>query len=133
MQVMKGVIKILLTFIFVFPVVLYAASKIPECSESKPAIMVSANNSTFIVRLKSNPTTGYSWFIRDNLSGLKPISSKFIASKKTSLVGSQGVELWKFKVQPTKVPRQFIMHFIYARPFEIGVSTGFVCQVSAFA
>jgi inhibitor of cysteine peptidase len=59
------------------------------------------NGSTFILRLKENPTTGYSWEL--NLSqGLNNISGKYYPPEqpegiKKPLVGAGGVHVWEIK------------------------------------
>lgn len=74
---------------------------------------------TFTVKLKANPTTGYSWQIEKpvNRNFLRLMSSTYQREEK-NLTGSGGTELWKFKAVSkgrTKIS------MIYVRPWEKGV------------
>lgn len=89
-------------------------------SESQLNITVDKKNPTFQIRLKSNPTTGYSWFLREyDHELITPIKSEFEPAK-TELVGAPGSQLWVFKVKPGAftVPSQSIIRLIYARPWQ---------------
>jgi predicted secreted protein len=73
---------------------------------------------TLIVRLRSNPTTGYSW----NLAGGAPATLQLIGQPAferptNGLIGASGVQVYKFKVvgQGSNVLR-----FLYQRPFAPG-------------
>ena len=54
---------------------------------------------TFIITLKSNPTTGYQWQITGSLSpAVVKVSNVYVPNKASSTtVGSGGVENWTFK------------------------------------
>jgi inhibitor of cysteine peptidase len=77
------------------------------------------NGDTFYLRLKENPTTGYSWQL--NLSkGLNNVSEKYYPpepSKESQqpLVGAGGVHIWEIKVV-TEGSQQ--VKGIYKRPWE---------------
>lgn len=89
-------------------------------SEDKPNIVVTSAKPTFTLKLKANPTTGYSWFLREYDSLLvMPIKQEFIAGD-TDRVGAPGYELWTFKVKPAgfTVPQQTVIRLIYARPWQ---------------
>jgi inhibitor of cysteine peptidase len=95
-------------------------------TENNTAIGVSASQPEFIIKLKSNPTTGYSWFLRDYNSALvESISHEFQAPTDKKLMGAPGYELWKFKVKPAAftVPQQTTIKLVYARPWESGESS----------
>jgi inhibitor of cysteine peptidase len=90
------------------------------CSEDKPNAMVSAKQPQFTVELKSNPTTGYSWFLSTyDPSLIAPVKHQFVAPD-TKLVGAAGYQRWVFRVKPAAfvVPHQFTIKFIYARPWD---------------
>lgn len=89
-------------------------------SENQLTISVSKQQPVFILKLKSNPSTGYSWFLREyNGQLIDPIGHTFQQGNKT-LIGSPGYELWTFKVKPAAfiVPQQTIIRMVYARPWQ---------------
>jgi inhibitor of cysteine peptidase len=86
----------------------------------KQHIMVSANQPEFILKLKSNPTTGYSWFLREYDSAIiTPVKHEFLPPTQM-LIGASGFELWTFKVKAAgfTVPQQTTIRMIYARPWQ---------------
>lgn len=89
-------------------------------TEDKPNIAVDAQHTEFVIKLKSNPTTGYSWFLREyNHNLISPEKHSYQASN-TKLIGASGYELWTFRVKPTAfvVPHQMVLRFVYARPWK---------------
>lgn len=90
------------------------------------------NESTFYLKLKENPTTGYSWEL--NLSqGLNNISGKYYPPEqpegiKQPLVGAGGVHLWEIKA--VSKGNQQVMG-IYKRPWEkvTGKEENFILNV----
>lgn len=72
----------------------------------------------FSIELKSNPTTGYQWQVKElNKYFLELESSTFIPAlnENTNIVGSGGVELWSFKAIK---PGQTSISFFYSRSWE---------------
>lgn len=89
-------------------------------SEDNSSILVSPGHPEFTIKLKSNPTTGYSWFLRDyNKDLIKPVKHNFEASKE-KLIGASGFEMWTFRAKPAAfaVPQQTTIKLIYARPWK---------------
>ena len=89
-------------------------------TESKLNITVSANSPQFMIKLKSNPTTGYSWFLRKyDASLITPLEHHYVKPD-TKLIGAPGYETWTFKMKPAAftVPHQTSIHLIYARPWQ---------------
>lgn len=89
-------------------------------TEDKPNISVDAKHPDFTLKIKSNPTTGYAWFLREYDSNLiTPVKHSF-AAPETNLLGAPGFEIWTFHVKPTGfvVPQQTIIRMIYARPWQ---------------
>jgi inhibitor of cysteine peptidase len=113
-----------------------STNNIPTYSEDQLTISVTPNQPQFSVRLKSNPTTGYSWFLRKYASKLlTPVKHHFEVSK-TKLIGAPGVEVWTFRVKPEAfvVPQQTRIQFVYARPWEkSGDTTKLVFVVTTHA
>lgn len=91
-------------------------------SEEKRNIAVLSTHPEFIIQLKSNPTTGYSWYLRDYDGNiLSPVKHVFVKPN-SQLMGAPGYERWTFKVKPAGfiVPQQTTLRFIYTRPWQAG-------------
>ena len=89
-------------------------------NEDKQNIVVTANQPDFSIELKSNPTTGYSWFLREYDANLITAVKHKFQKGDQNLMGSPGYEIWTFHVKPTAfvVPQQTSIRFIYARPWQ---------------
>jgi inhibitor of cysteine peptidase len=95
---------------------------LPVYLEDKPVLMVTIDQPEFVIKLKSNATTGFSWFLREyNAALIEPVSHEFEAPADKTLMGAPGYELWKFRVKPGSfvVPQQTMIRFVYARPWEL--------------
>lgn len=89
-------------------------------NEDRKNITVKAKDASFTITLKSNPTTGYSWFLREYDANLiKPVSHQFQKGD-TNLMGAPGSETFVFRMKPEAfvVPTQTTIRLTYARPFE---------------
>jgi inhibitor of cysteine peptidase len=112
-----------------------AAEENPDTvyGEDKLHIAITAQQPTFTLKLKSNPTTGYAWFLREyDPLIVTPIKQQFIAGDKNK-IGAPGLEYWTFKIKPTAftVPQQTVIRLIYARPWQSNDSgTQLVFRVS---
>jgi len=122
--------KLIFAMLFL-PAFSFAAEKLPECTEKHPVAVVTAKQPEFIVRLSSNPTTGYRWFLKNADSGVTPMDMKFLPSTAKKLVGAPGEELWHFRISPgfLTVPRQFSLQMVYARAFEAGQAESHICEI----
>jgi predicted secreted protein len=86
---------------------------------SKP-IYVQRNAPQFTLRLQSNPSTGYSWFLEKcDQDLIQVISHKFYSSQ-SQKIGASGYEEWVFKATPAAliVPRITYITLMYVRPWE---------------
>ncbi len=114
----------------------FSASAPVVYTEDKLAVTVTPDQAQFMVKLKSNPTTGYSWFLREyNDKLIKPIKQSYIPGDK-KLIGSSGYQVWVFAVQKNAftVPQQTMLHFIYARPWDVKEpSSELIFKVSTFS
>ncbi|WP_339082263.1 protease inhibitor I42 family protein [Pseudomonas sp. TMP9] len=74
----------------------------------------------FILRLPSNPTTGFRWLLRDSapqvLQSLGP--EVYSNPEDEGLVGSGGISTWRFKVAKAGEGQ---LALTYERPWEVGV------------
>lgn len=95
--------------------------------QTKTAIIVDKDQPVFIIKLVSNPTTGYTWFLHDyDKSVLKPVKHEYVAPKQEqAMPGAPGYELWTFRVKSEAfaVPQRSVLQMVYARPWEVGQST----------
>ncbi|HTM63506.1 MAG TPA: protease inhibitor I42 family protein [Gammaproteobacteria bacterium] len=117
-QSIKLIIQITsLFFLFILPA--YADQPVIY-DQSKTAIIVTKKKPIFIIKMISNPTTGYTWLLRDyDKTLIIPVKQQYVAPSK-NLVGAPGYELWTFRVKDTAfvVPQRTTIEFIYARPWE---------------
>jgi len=98
-----------------------AASKQPDFTDPLKSIMVKQSQPVFSVVLKSNPTTGYSWLLKNYDSELiTPVRSKFFKSTSKKLVGAPGYEKWTFRVKPKGfvVPQMTNIVLVYTHPWD---------------
>ena len=85
------------------------------------SIQVSLGSPTILLKLKSNPTTGYSWFLVDyNHDLLTPLKWKYMPPT-SDLVGASGYELWTFQVNQKAfmVPQLTQITLQYTRPWVV--------------
>jgi inhibitor of cysteine peptidase len=102
-----------------FFLLLFVGCQTTPKSEKKSADIEVFLNNEFTISLNSNPSTGYSWQWINNATTEvgKVVGEEFVASNNSNLVGSAGVQKFKFKA--LKRGRQiFIFHYI--RPWEKG-------------
>lgn len=88
--------------------------------EDKLNITVDNKHPEFTIQLKSNPTTGYAWFLREyDNTLLQPVKHNFKGAN-TKLMGAGGFEYWTFRVLPAgfSVPQQMLIKFVYTRPWQ---------------
>ncbi len=74
----------------------FAADAVPEFSSPKNKIIVTPAQPQFVITLKSNPTTGYSWRIAQIDSTMFTNSGHQYVAPKTRLLGASGYEVWTF-------------------------------------
>jgi inhibitor of cysteine peptidase len=89
-------------------------------TENKTNIAVTSKQPEFIIKLKSNPTTGYTWYLREYDSNLiSPVKHSYEQGP-TELIGAPGYEIWTFRVKPAGfvVPQQTVMRLVYTRPWQ---------------
>ncbi len=89
-------------------------------NEDKQNIVITAAQPTFTIELKSNPTTGYSWFLREYDSNVLTAVKHSFRKGQANLMGAPGYEVWTFHAKPTAftVPQQTSLRFIYTRPWQ---------------
>ncbi len=90
----------------------------------KPIVVVQSKANkkpvTFTVKLAANGTTGFQWFLTGYDQNLiKPLRTDYKVNSK-KLMGSSGVSVWEFQVQPLAftVPHLTHIQFEYRRAWE---------------
>lgn len=116
---LKHVIKLALILSFL-PFGAYAQSQTGFSHPKKP-IVVSSDKPEFTLQLKSNRTTGYSWFmISYDRKLIRIMGSEYIAANMKRM-GEPGMSVWHFRMLPEafKVQHATKIRLLYARPFEL--------------
>lgn len=94
-------------------------NKIAFSNPAKP-IVVQKSSPTFIILLQSNPTTGYSWFLKGyNAKYIKVVTHKFIPPQRR-MMGAPGYQQWVFAVTPVAFKQAVTtsIRLVYMRPWE---------------
>lgn len=116
---MQKINFIILVMSFLFNICVFAETQ--TYTQDKTAFTISAQDKEFVIKLKSNPTTGYTWFLTDyNSALLEPVKHVFEPATNKKLIGAPGYELWIFRAKPAAfvVPQQTLIRFVYSRPWE---------------
>ena len=90
-------------------------------TDSSKTIVVKQSEPIFSIILQSNPTTGYSWALKNyDASLILPVSNKFYPPTNKKLMGAPGYEKWTFRVKPSGfiVPQLTNITLIYLRPWD---------------
>lgn len=119
-QILQGLLAAFLIAGTACDAAVTAGSQNNVYTEDKLNISIDAAHPQFVLKLKSNPTTGYSWFLREYDSNLiMPVKHAF-TKPDNDMPGAGGFETWTFKIKPVgfTVPQQTILRLIYARPWQ---------------
>ena len=113
--------RLITIFILFFATSTFAAADMGEFTNPDKSIIVSSQNPAFTLRLKSNPATGYSWFLISYDHQLLTAENQEYVRSTSQLVGAEGYELWTFQLKPAamNVPRVLKIVMRYARPWEV--------------
>lgn len=94
-------------------------------TDPSKAIIVTKSSPSFTITVQSNPTTGYSWFLKGYTTNLLvPVENKFYPPQQTGsdklVVGIPGYEEWTFRAKPEAfvVPQLASVTLIYLRPWD---------------
>lgn len=103
-----------------------ARAAVPNDDFTDPAkpIYLDSKNTTLVVKLKSNPTTGYAWYLQSiDSPWLKPVSHRYMPPV-SQLAGAAGYDLWTFTVDPNyqTVPFYSEIELIYTRAWQVNSS-----------
>lgn len=131
---MAGIrIKFMVVLVLILPMMLGASDKVSKpnhlddqaYTDPSKALYVFKNASQFSIKVSSNPTTGYHWYLTDYDARLiQPMSHKFYPSS-TDKLGAPGYDIWVFKVTPGAflVPHLLKVGMQYSRPFQVSITT----------
>lgn len=90
-------------------------------TEQNTSITITRKQPQFIIKLRSNPTTGFSWSLkRYDPQLIQPMNHYFQSRHHPQLIGAPGYELWTFKAtaKTFTASLQTPIVLIYARPWE---------------
>lgn len=117
--------QLIITLMF-FSTIIYVQNLIAADNSytEQEVINIYSDTGEFRINLKSNSTTGYSWYLENYDSNLLvPIKQKYQSSQpkknKKPLLGAGGTETWTFKAVKNafSVPRVSKIKFVYMRPW----------------
>ena len=119
---LKKIIYCLLLIMGAYQTILFAADNTQAVTSDSKPIVVDRKEAHFTIRLQSNPTTGYRWFIRSYPPDFITPVKHNMAKQDSKLIGAPTQELFEFKIKRSAfaAPHQFIVRFNYMRPFETG-------------
>jgi len=87
---------------------------------TKP-ITVSKASDEFIISLESNPSTGYTWFLKDFKNNLIELKSHDYQPPKDTKVGAPGRDVWEFEMEDKAfvAPQMIDLTFVYTKPWDL--------------
>lgn len=74
-------------------------------------------NGSLIIKLGSNPSTGYQWSQNMQNTTIKEVSHDYLSPEETKVVGAGGIDVWVYDSIDTG---SAILKFSYGRPWEGG-------------
>jgi inhibitor of cysteine peptidase len=98
----------------------FAADAIVVTEAQANSTVTLAPGQELVVRLASNPSTGYSWSIRADANGVLAVHGEPVferAASSPGMAGVPGTEVWR--ILATMAGEQVLV-FEYARPWETG-------------
>ncbi len=90
-------------------------------SDPAKAITVTADDSHFRIRLASNPTTGYRWYLKPWSTPWLKVISQSSTPGDDNRPGSSGSETWEFELSPSAFNASFLLpiEFISLRSWDL--------------
>ena len=118
---MRFIKRLMIILFMFFNTTTFAAKSEPGIyTEDKLNVIVTKDQRQFVIHLKSNPTTGYNWFLREyDAKLITPVKHTYEAPN-SKMMGASGYDIWTFAVKPSAfiVPQITQIRFIYTRPWE---------------
>lgn len=87
--------------------------------------VITASQPIYTLHLKSNPTTGFSWFLVSYPKKSMSLIKHVYLPPNSKLIGAGGYEIWQFKANSNAfvAPQILKIKMMYARPWEINSQT----------
>ncbi|MDE3399742.1 MAG: protease inhibitor I42 family protein [Coxiella burnetii] len=120
----KTMRNILLSLFLLFSLTAALAAPETEFTDPNKPVVVSADSPHIVLKIKSNPATGYSWFLVDyDYQLLSPERHQYIRPS-GNLVGAPGFEIWQFAVNADafRVPQVTKISLQSIRPWTVPVN-----------
>jgi len=130
LRVLKIISSIVIIITLITVQAACAAEDFPSYSITDKKICLKQGIKQFSVRLPSNPSTGYSWFLKNSNSTIIKLVKKKYFPPKTNNIGAPGTMVFVFEVLPGKTIKGNInLIFVYKRPFnnEIAKVKNYLC------
>jgi predicted secreted protein len=110
--------------VLLFTATTATANNLPIYDQTETDVTVTKQNPSFVLKLSANPTTGYTWILKEYDKVLiTPVKHEYQVSKSNKgLVGAPGFDYWTFKVKPAAVVGSLNtkLKMVYVRPWEEG-------------
>lgn len=100
--------------------VAHAATPNNIYTENQTNISLTAKQPVFILKLASNPTTGYSWALGDyNYKQIKRVKHRYLPPT-SKMMGAGGFEWWTFRLKPAAFAsnQPVVLKMVYRKPWE---------------
>ncbi len=83
-------------------------------------ITLTPKQNSFVLRLKSNASTGYSWALKSYDTHLFTLQEHHYIAPRTAMPGAPGAEEWTFSINPKAfaAPQTSKIELVYRRPWE---------------
>jgi inhibitor of cysteine peptidase len=90
-------------------------------TDPSKTIQASQKNPQFTITLRSNPTTGYMWFLDKYNANFITVVEHRYQPPISQLVGAGGKDVWTFKLTPAAftAPHLLKIKMTYARPWAV--------------
>lgn len=116
---MKTILRVcgFLLLFFTLPIF---ADPTPIYTEANTTITQNSNQPTFIIQLKSNRTTGYSWSLENyDEQAIQLLQHRYLPPTQM-IAGAAGIEKWTFRLTKDAfaTPKTFSIALVYKRPWE---------------
>lgn len=94
--------------------------KMPVITETPQTIQINPYQPQFTLRLPANPTTGYTWALKQYDTHLLALVKNEFLPPDSNCIGASGYEIWTFKAKPAAFakPMSTTVTLEYARSWE---------------
>lgn len=117
--ILAGIVFFISAYFF-NPAIAESLSTMESLIDTHKPMVLTIGQKILVVRLKSNATTGFSWFLKNYDHDLLTLEGhRYIAPVPSKMVGVPGEEEWTFKINSTAylAPQISQIEWVYARPW----------------